>query len=160
MQPDTGERTKSMKAIKKTENVVGEKKEKEEVKQELIVIDPDNELLAFSVADFLAERTAERLDRAFDEMELETVAQIVRRLECCSHEEAAKMLQMIFLANESIAEAEDLDLLWICVEHDERTFDYFIHSLSHTDIFEKLDIAATVLLDDASEQVFLPFHIS
>ena len=151
-----------MKAIKKTEDVTEENTKKEEKKaaQDVIVIDPEKDYgsLAFSVADFLAERTAERFDRALDETELETVVQIVRRLECSSHEEATKMLQMLFLANDGIAEAEDLDLLWICAEHDGKAFDYFVDSLSRTDVFERLDIA--LILDDAREQVFLPFRKS
>ena len=147
-----------MKAIKKAENVIDEnaKKGESELDQDVIVIEPGEgiELLAFSVADFLAERTAERFDRALDETELETAMQIIGRIECSSHEEAAKLIQMLFLAKGYVAEAEDLDLLWICSEHDEKTFDYFVYSLKKTDVFERLDMA--VFLNDVREQIAFP----
>lgn len=147
-----------MKAIKKAENVIDEnaKKGENELDQDVIVIEPGEgiELLAFSVADFLAERTAERFDRALDETELETVMQIIGRIECSSNEEAAKLIQMLFLAKGYVAEAEDLDLLWICSEHDEKTFDYFVYSLKKTDVFERLDMA--VFLNDVREQIAFP----
>ena len=151
-----------MKAIKKAKNVIeeNEKKEVKEQDQDGIVIDPEHGLglLAFSVADFLAERTAERFDCAIDETELDTVTQIIGRIECSSHEEAAKMIQMLFLAKGYVAEAEDLDLLWICSEYDEKAFDYFIDSLGKTDVFERLDVA--MLLNDVSKHIALPFHTS
>ena len=156
----TGERTKSMKAIKKTENVIEEKAKKEEAeqRQDVIIIDPENDygLLAFGVADFLAERTAERFEVVTDDMKLETVVQIVRRIECSTHKEAVKMLQVLFLANGCFAEAEDLDLLWMCAEQDEKAFDYFYDSLTDTGVFEKMDI--TILFDEAGEHVLIPFR--
>ena len=61
---------------------------------------------------------------------------------------------MLFLAKGYVAEAEDLDLLWICSEHDEKTFDYFVYSLKKTDVFERLDMA--VFLNDVREQIAFP----
>ena len=85
-----------MKAIKKAENVIDEnaKKGENELDQGVIVIEPGEgiELLAFSVADFLAERTAERFDRALDETELETVMLFIAQ---CNYRKLQSLMENV-----------------------------------------------------------------
>ena len=91
------------------------------------------EILASEIVFFLAEKAANSFTKAMDGLNLLSIKQLIGRLEDEMPKDAVSMLQAVFLSNGKRTDAEVLDLLDICAEHYEGSYDEFVDMFFQTD---------------------------
>lgn len=92
--------------------------------------------MSIQIAGYLSELTSERFAAMVDGMEVDTIKQIVGRLNGAGHEEAVRMMQAMFLISGMEYAAEDLDILSFIEDFDECVYDFFINDIFSTDFFD------------------------
>ena len=100
-----------------------------------VVRDSDSKL-AYRIASYLAEITAERFAEAVSDMETETIEEIMMRMQNVDAEALVGMLQVLFIAKGMKYAAEDLDILSVCESYDETSCCFFQDALEDTKEFE------------------------
>jgi hypothetical protein len=91
------------------------------------------EILASEIVFSLAGKAAEGFTNAVDGLNLISIKQLIGRLEEAVPRDAVSMLQAVFLSNGKRTDAEMLDLLDICAEHYEGSYDEFVDMFFQTD---------------------------
>ena len=91
------------------------------------------EILASEIVFSLAGKAAESFTNAVDGLNLISIKQLIGRLEDAMPKDAVSMLQAVFLSNGKRTDAEMLDLLDICAEHYEGSYDEFMDMFFQTD---------------------------
>ena len=91
------------------------------------------EILASEIVFLLAGKAGESFTNAVDGLNLISIKQLIGRLENATSKDAVKMLQAVFLSNGKRTDAEMLDLLDICEEHYEGSYDEFMDMFFQTD---------------------------
>ena len=148
-------------------NTKEDEKQAEELNRELYVIDPETDFpdvrspeemegntestmiqvkqkegsLVNDVIAFLAEKTADRFDYMADGMDVMVLKEIVYRMEHIDPKTAIIMLQSMFMTNELVSAAVDLDLLDIFSRYDADTYETFINELFETEVFNQFLVA-------------------
>ena len=92
--------------------------------------------MSIQIAGYLSDLTSERFAAMVDGMEVDTIKQIVGRLNGAGHEEAVRMMQAMFLISGMEYAAEDLDILSFIEDFDECVYDFFIDDIFSTDFFD------------------------
>ena len=91
------------------------------------------EILASEIVFSLAGKAGESFTNAVDGLNLISIKQLIGRLENATSKDAVRMLQAVFLSNGKRTDAEMLDLLDICEEHYEGSYDEFMDMFFETD---------------------------
>ncbi len=91
------------------------------------------EILASEIVFALAGKAADSFTNAVDGLNLISITQLIGRMEDAEAKEAVEMLKAVFLSNGKRTDAEMLDLLDICAEHYEDSYDEFIDMFFDTD---------------------------
>ena len=107
------------------------------------------EILASEIVFSLAEKAAESFTNAVDGLNLISIKQLIGRLENAMPKDAVSMLQAVFLSNGKRTDAEMLDLLDICAEHYEGSYDEFVDMFFESDEIDWF--AAEHWLDEYAE---------
>ena len=108
------------------------------------------EILASEIVFSLAEKAAESFTNAVDGLNLISIKQLIGRLENAMPKDAVSMLQAVFLSNGKRTDAEMLDLLDICAEHYEGSYDEFVDMFFESDEIDWF--AAEHWLDEYAER--------
>ena len=110
---------------------------------DMLLVNLDTDTVVFSqkpdnmwYAGYLSELTSERFAAMVDGMEVDTIKQIVGRLNGAGHEEAVRMMQAMFLISGMEYAAEDLDILSFIEDFDECVYDFFINDIFSMDFFD------------------------
>ncbi|MBP3897442.1 MAG: hypothetical protein J6D57_06390 [Mogibacterium sp.] len=134
----------------KMKKVIGEKPEKrleEELMEKDLYISLDDiptdqkydcdmspsEQLASEIVFRLAEKAAESFRNAMDGLNIISIKHLISMLEDAESEKAVSMLQAVFLSNEKRTDAEMLDLLGLCKNYYDGSFDDFMDSFMQAD---------------------------
>lgn len=107
------------------------------------------EILASEIVFSLAGKAAESFTNAVDGLNLISIKQLIGRLENAMPKDAVSMLQAVFLSNGKRTDAEMLDLLDICEEHYEGSYDEFVDMFFESDEIDWF--AAEHWLDEYTE---------
>ena len=92
-----------------------------------------SEALASETVACLAEKAAESFLAAVDGLNIISIKQLIRMLEDVESEEAAGMLQAVFLSNAKRTAADMLDLLELCKAYYEGAYDDFMDAFLQSD---------------------------
>ena len=134
-------------AITKMENESDE--DKASLKEETCDMRPQEEM-SCDIAIHLAYMTESRFEDMIEGMEIDTIKQLVRRIENTEAEAAVKMLQTMFLARGMVDAAIDLDILKICADYDEDAYEFFVDVLYDSDVFDWFSVEC--LFDDYKDK--------
>ena len=120
-------------------------------------------MLAYNIADHLAEVTAERFSEMIDGMDMDIAMQIVRRLQASDAESMVGMLQEMFLVKGMVHAAEELDLLRECEEYEESVYWRFLDVLSDREVFAFFRVKNMIencSEEDSSTVIRIPLEVS
>ena len=133
----TNDKGADLDGIQKQKEAHDLKSEDEHPLVQVIKVERDSDSkLAYRIASYLAEVTAERFAEAVLDMEMETIEEIMMRMQNADSEALVGMLQVLFIAKGMKYAAEDLDLLIECDGFDDTSYFFFQDELADTKEFE------------------------